>query len=62
MSLLRHLTALLHRERCDRAVLIPMLDKLSPREVEALYRLLENAKNDAGAAQRHKLWDPFRRH
>lgn len=27
--IIRHLTALLHRARCDRAVLIPMLDNVS---------------------------------
>lgn len=43
----RHLLALLHRERCDRALLIPMLDKMSEAELQALWRLLQNIKEDA---------------
>ena len=45
--MIRHLTALLHRARCDRAVLIPMLDKLTPQEQEALWRLFQNLQADA---------------
>ena len=47
MVILRHLTAMLHRTRCDRAVLIPMLDKLTPQERQALWRLLQNVQDDA---------------
>ena len=43
----RHLLASLHRERCDRALLIPMLDKMSEAELQALWRLLQNIKEDA---------------
>jgi hypothetical protein len=45
--IIRHLTALLHRERCDRAVLIPMLSKISEQEKRALWRLLQNIQDDA---------------
>jgi hypothetical protein len=43
----QHLTALLHRERCDRATLIPMLDKLNEQERRALWRLIQNVQDDA---------------
>ena len=43
----RHLIALLHQERCDRAVLIPMLDNISEAELQALWRLLQNVQDDA---------------
>ena len=56
--MIRHLTALLHRERCDRATLIPMLEKLNEQEKRALWRLFQNVQDDAqrdgarkGAAQ-----------
>jgi len=45
--MIRHLTALLHRARCDRAVLIPMLDKLTAAEQQALFRLFRNIQDDA---------------
>jgi hypothetical protein len=45
--IIRHLTALLHRARCDRAVLIPMLDKLTEAERQALWRLLRHVQDDA---------------
>ena len=45
--MLRHLKALFHRERCDRKILIPMLDKLSETERMALWRLLQNIQADA---------------
>jgi hypothetical protein len=45
--IIRHLTALLHRARCDRAVLIPMLDKLTEQEQQALWRLLQHVQDDA---------------
>jgi hypothetical protein len=43
----RHLIALLHRERCDRAVLIPMLEKMSEVELQALWRLMQAVGDDA---------------
>jgi hypothetical protein len=43
----RHLIALLHRARCDRAVLVPMLDKLTEQEQQALWRLFQNTQDDA---------------
>jgi hypothetical protein len=36
----RHLVALFHQNRCDRTVLIPMLEKLTPLERKALLHLL----------------------
>ena len=48
--ILRHLVAFLHRARCDRQVLIPMLDKLSEQERQALWRLLQNVEADAKQA------------
>ena len=60
--MIRHLRALLHRERCDRAVLIPMLDKLTPQELEALWRLLQHVQSDAerdGARKAARM--PWRR-
>ena len=45
--IIRHLTTLLHRARCDRAVLIPMLDKLTEAERQALWRLLQHVQDDA---------------
>jgi hypothetical protein len=45
--IIRHLTALFHRERCERTVLIPMLEKLTEQEQQALWRLLQNVQDDA---------------
>lgn len=45
----RHLSALFHRERCDRSVLLPMLDKLTEAEATALYRLIEEVRSSAEA-------------
>lgn len=45
--MIRHLTALFHRARCEREVLIPMLAKLTPAERQALWRLLQNVQDDA---------------
>ena len=39
MSIKRHLTALFHRERCERDTLIPMLEKLNEQERMALSKL-----------------------
>lgn len=55
MSLKRHLTALFHRERCDRSVLLPMLDKLTEAEATALYRLIEEVRSSAEADGRRKF-------
>ena len=41
----RLIVAVLFRTRCDRAVLAPMLDKLTAREMEALFRLLKNLED-----------------
>ncbi len=54
--ILRHLTAFLHRARCDRAVLIPMLDKLTPQEQQALWRLLQAVQDDAQRAGSRQPW------
>ena len=45
----RHLSALFHRERCDRSVLLPRLDKLTEAEATALYRLIEEVRSSAEA-------------
>ena len=59
---IRHLTALLHRARCDRAVLIPMLDKLTPQEQQALWRLLQAVQDDARrVGHREGARQPWRR-
>ena len=51
MSIKRHLSALFHRERCDRDTLIPMLEKLSEQERMALWRLLQDIKQEANRAK-----------
>ena len=53
MSIKRHLSALFHRERCDRQVLIPMLDKLNEQEQQALWRLLQEKEQQVNQAKRH---------
>ena len=50
----RNLEAAFYQGRGDRETLVPMLDKLSPREIEALYRFLENVKLDARDLARKK--------
>lgn len=50
--ILRHLVALFHRKRCERAVLIPMLDKLTEQERAALWRLLQNIEQEAQQPRR----------
>lgn len=52
MSIKRHLSALFHRERCDRQTLIPMLDKLTEQEAQALWRLLQEKEQQANRAKR----------
>ena len=42
----RLLTALLYRTRCDRQVLLPMIEELDPRQLAALWRLLEVVRED----------------
>jgi len=60
--ILRHLTAMLHRTRCDRAVLIPMLDKLTEQERQALFRLLQTVQDDARrVGHREGVRQPWRR-
>lgn len=57
----RHLVALLHRSRCDRGVLLPVVERLSDAECEALYRLLMNTQHDAErAGSRSVLKAPWR--
>ena len=53
MSLKKHLSALFHRERCDRQVLIPMLEKLTVAEQQALWRLLQEKEQQVNQAKRH---------
>ena len=53
MSIKRHLTALFHRERCERDTLIPMLDKLTEQERMALYRLLQEKEQQVSQAKRN---------
>ena len=53
MSIKRHLNALFHRERCNRQVLIPMLDKLTEEEQQALWRLLQEKEQQVNQAKRH---------
>ena len=55
MTVKRNLTALLHRERCDRHVLIPMLERLSPAETMALWRLIQNIQDDAARDAKSKM-------
>jgi len=43
----RHLTAILYRNRCDRTVLVPLVEKLTDQEAEALLRLLQTVEQDA---------------
>jgi len=47
----RHLTALFHRERCERDTLIPMLDKLTEQESQALWRLLQEKEQQANRSK-----------
>jgi len=51
MSIKRHLSALFHRERCDRNTLIPMLEKLNEQERMALWRLLQDKEQEANRAK-----------
>ena len=58
----RHLTALLHRTRCDRTVLVPLVESLDERQAEALCRLLQNVESDAKRdGQRQGARQPWRR-
>ena len=56
----RHIIALFHQERCNRTVLIPMLDNMSKAELQALWRLLQNIQQDAkragGQEQQRGAW------
>ncbi len=51
MSIKRHLSALFHRERCDRDTLIPMLEKLNEQEAQALWRLLQEKEQEVNRAK-----------
>lgn len=51
MSIKRHLSALFHRERCERDILIPMLEKLTEQERMALWRLLQEKEQQANRAK-----------
>lgn len=51
----RALSALFHRERCDRAVLLPMLERLTEAEATALYRLIEEVRSSAEQDGRRKF-------
>ena len=46
MSIKTHLTAYLHRSRCDRSVLLPLVEKMSEREAQALWQLLQAKENE----------------
>ena len=46
MSVKRHLNALLHREPCDRAVLLPLVEKMTEQEALALWRLLKHKEQE----------------
>lgn len=43
----RTLAALFHRERCDRSVLLPLVERLTEAEATALYRLIEEVRSSA---------------
>lgn len=48
----RHIRAELHRLRCNRAALLPMLEKLEKHELEALWRLIQTIKEDSQAGKK----------
>ena len=55
----QHIITLLHQKRCDRTVLIPMLDNMSEAQLQALWRLLQNVQQDAkmtGAQEQRGAW------
>jgi hypothetical protein len=56
--IIRHLKALLYRNRCERDILIPMLEKLTEGERLALWRLFHAIESEAKAKG---LRDPLRR-
>jgi len=51
----RTLAALFHRERCERAVLLPLVERLTEAEAAALYRLIEEVRSSAGQDGRRKF-------
>jgi len=51
----RTLAALFHRERCDRSVLLPLVDRLTEAEATALYRLIEEVRSSAEQDGRRKF-------
>ena len=48
----RHLTAFLYRTRCDRKVLLSMVEKMSKEEAQAFWRLLQAVKDDSASISR----------
>jgi hypothetical protein len=56
MSIKRHLSALFHRERCDRNTLIPMLEKLNEQERMALWRLLQDKEANRAKSNLKRGW------
>lgn len=48
----QHLRARILRTRCERDVLLQMLDKLDEREMRALYRLIEQVADDESLSAR----------
>ncbi len=52
----RYLEARIHGSRCQRDVLLPMLDKLDERELQALYHLIENVADDEQRRGMRNMW------
>lgn len=55
----QHLSALLHRSRCNRDVLLPMLDQLSQPQLDALWRMIQNIQEDAERTGAHRFARKF---
>ncbi len=51
----RTLSAMFHRERCDRSVLLPLVERLTEAEATALYRLIEEVRSSAEQDGRRKF-------
>jgi hypothetical protein len=51
MSIKRNLSALFYRERCERDILIPMLEKLTEQEAQAVWRLLQSKDQEVSRAK-----------
>jgi hypothetical protein len=52
----RHLRAEFSLNRCDRRVLVPLLEKMTEQEAYALLTLLRNAKSDAQSRSRANMF------